>query len=298
MVKNLRGKLSLQESLAKYTSWQVGGIAKQYYCPADLADLREFLKWLPEAEPIFFLGHGSNVLIRDGGFPGTVIHLYKTFKEITIAQKMLQDKVILRVAAGVSCTVLASFCQQQGLMGAEFYAGIPGSFGGALAMNAGCFASETWSYIDKVETIDRAGILHTRAVKEFTIGYRQVIIPNNEWFVAGYLSLQPGTSSEVQTKIGQLLTIRKQTQPIGELTCGSVFCNPPGLYAAKLIEDCGLKGKMLGKAMVSLKHANFIVNCGGATAKDIEDLINYVQQQVFQQFAVKLTTEVKLVGVY
>jgi UDP-N-acetylmuramate dehydrogenase len=297
MPNNFQGELRFQEPLAKYTSWQIGGIAKQYYRPIDIIDLVNFLRWLPIDEPVFLLGHGSNVLIRDGGFPGTVIHIHNKLNNITIVDQSEQDEVIVRIEAGATCATLANFCQKHGLIGAEFYAGIPGTIGGALAMNAGCFGGETWPYVIKVETINRQGQQFTRFPEEFTIGYRKVVVPNNEWFIVGYFRFQLGDVVTARQKITELLAVRKQTQPIGELSCGSVFCNPPGMYAAKLIESSGLKGASIGKAIVSTKHANFILNQGGASAADIEALIKHVQQRVLEDHKVKLETEVKFVGV-
>jgi UDP-N-acetylmuramate dehydrogenase len=298
MLNNFRGELRQQEPLAKYTSWQIGGIAKQYYRPVDIDDLSVFLQWLPGTEPVFLLGLGSNVLIRDGGFPGTVIHLHNKINNLSMLEKIKATAVILRIEAGATCAMLARFCQKHGLVGAEFYAGIPGTVGGALAMNAGAFGGETWSHVVRVETINRRGKRFIRMPEEFKVGYRKVVIPNDEWFVVGYLCFQQGDVASGQKKIIELLAQRKKTQPIGELTCGSVFCNPPGIYAAKLIEDSGLKGKTIGKATVSTKHANFIVNQGGATAKDIECLIKIIQQCVLDKYQVKLETEVKFVGEY
>lgn len=311
MEHNFRGELRLQVPLAKYTSWQIGGVAKQYYKPVDVTDLTDFLHWLPVDEPIFWLGLGSNVLIRDGGFPGTVIHIRNTINKIDIIDYFLHEndkhccengnqsgnRKALRIEAGATCAQLARFCQQHGLVGAEFYAGIPGTVGGALAMNAGAFGGETWPHVLQVETINRQGERFIRGSEEFTVGYRKVVIPNNEWFTAAVLNFELGDVIAARGKMTELLAHRKQTQPIDELTCGSVFCNPPGMHAAKLIETAGLKGKTIGRAIVSTKHANFIVNQGGATANDIESLIQLIQQQVWEEHHVKLETEVKFIGV-
>ena len=296
MSNNFNSTVRLEEPLARYTSWQVGGMAKQYYNPVDLQDLVKFLQWLPIYEPIFWLGHGSNVLIRDKGFDGTVVHVSNNIKNIKICDNTTDQNIILKAEAGATCAAFAKFCQQHGLVGAEFYAGIPGTIGGALAMNAGAFGGETWRYTVKVETINRQGQQFIRYPNEFEVGYRKVVIPNNEWFTAGYFSLQKGDINAARKNITELLAIRKQNQPIDQLTCGSVFCNPDGQYAAKLIESAGLKGTKRGNAIVSTKHANFIINQGGALASDIESLIQHIQEKVWGVHKIQLKTEVKIIG--
>lgn len=253
----LRGDLRLNEALSDYTSWHVGGVAKQSYKPADLADLANFLPTLPATETIVWLGLGSNVLIRDGGISGTVILTQGALKEMTI------QKGVVRAEAGVTCAKLAKFCARQHLGRAAFFAGIPGTVGGALAMNAGAFSDETWPHVALVETIDRNGVIRQRVPEDFHIAYREVRRPAEEWFVAGHFIFPPGDESQAKQHIRDLLHKRDETQPIGQFSCGSVFRNPPGDHAARLIESCGLKGKKIGGSWVSTKHANFIINGGG-----------------------------------
>lgn len=286
-----RGNLLRDEPLARHTSWRIGGPARCYYEPKDIDDLAEFLHELPSEEPVFWLGLGSNLLVRDGGVAGTVI---ATFRALGGMARL--DERHVRVEAGVACPQVARFCSQQGLCGVEFLAGIPGTMGGALAMNAGAFGGETWSYVDSVETLDRKGQRHTRTPADYRIGYRSVEGPTGEWFVATVLKLEQGDSSELSSRIRELLDKRKATQPLNLPSCGSVFRNPPGDHAARLIESAGLKGLRIGDACVSEKHANFIVNLGAARAADVEALINQVMERVEARHGVRLVPEVRIVG--
>lgn len=287
----LRGELLRGESLARYTSWRVGGPAHCLYKPADSADLMHFLATLPEDEPLLWLGLGSNLLVRDGGFPGTVIATQGALQEMS---RVGHNR--LRVEAGVTCARLARFAAREGLVGVEFMNGIPGTFGGALAMNAGAFGGETWPLVSAVEMIDRKGRVIQRSPDDFRVGYRQVDGPMDEWFLAATLLLEPGDVSESRERIRSLLERRNQTQPIGQPSCGSVFRNPEGDHAARLIEAAGLKGRRIGGAQVSEKHANFIINTGTATARDIEQLIELVRAEVERDSGVLLRREVHIVG--
>jgi UDP-N-acetylmuramate dehydrogenase len=287
----VKAQLLEHEKLAKYTSWRVGGPADRLYIPQDRQDLIEFIQALPESEPVFWMGLGSNLLIRDGGIRGTVINTKGRLKEMR-----LTDTGLVYVEAGVPCAHVARFCGEHGLIGAEFLAGIPGTMGGALKMNAGAFGGETWAIVNSVEMLARSGQLMQRGPRDFNISYRSVIGFENEWFLSCQLALQPGDTAESQRKIKGLLEKRGATQPTNQPSCGSVFKNPEGDYAARLIEQTGLKGYAIGGACVSEKHANFIVNTGEATAADIEALIYYVQDKVEQQCRVVLQTEVCMVG--
>jgi UDP-N-acetylmuramate dehydrogenase len=289
--KNYQGQLLLDESLAAYTTWRVGGKAKKLYKPADLADLVLFLKQLPKEEPLLWIGLGSNSLIKDSGFSGTVILTQGCLKEIE-----LLDNNKIRVEAGVSCASMARFCARNALAGGEFWAGIPGTMGGALRMNAGCFNGETWKQVLEVETMDRFGEIRIRKANEFEIGYRHVSIFEGEWFVAATCQFDSGDKEKSLQLIKELLAHRAETQPTSEYNCGSVFRNPPGNYAAKLIESCGLKGKQLGGAKVSEKHANFIINQNSASAQDIEALIISVKEIVKEKTSIELMPEVHIIG--
>jgi UDP-N-acetylmuramate dehydrogenase len=288
----LRGELRHDEPMARHTSWRVGGPARSFYTPADLDDLAKFLAGLPAGEELFWIGLGSNLLVRDGGIPGTVIASFGGMNDL----RMLEERT-LRAEAGVSCAKVARFMTRHGLTGGEFLAGIPGSMGGALAMNAGAWGGETWRHVVAVETIDRHGERRLRKPEDYEIGYRHVQGPADEWFIAAQLRFEPGDGAAAQARIKELLERRAATQPTNQPSCGSVFRNPPGDHAARLIEACGLKGHCIGKACVSEKHANFIINTGGARAADIEALIGHVRDTVVREQGVHLIPEVRIVGV-
>lgn len=286
----LRGELRIGEPLRRYNTWRVGGPAKQLYLPADANDLAVFLQTLPVDEPLLWLGLGSNLLIRDAGFRGTVIALQGRLDGLRIDG----DKV--HVEAGVACAKVARACARAGLTGAAFLAGIPGTMGGALAMNAGAFGGETWPIVDNVTTIDRKGDVRERPPADFVVAYRHVQRPAEEWFIACTLHLGHGDVEGEQAAIRALLERRAATQPTGQPSCGSTFRNPPDDHAARLIEASGLKGHRIGGAQVSTKHANFIINTGEASAADIEQLIAYVHAQVERLHGVDLHAEVHMVG--
>jgi UDP-N-acetylmuramate dehydrogenase len=277
--------------MSAHTSWRVGGPAERFYQPADLDDLALFLAGLPEDEPLLWLGLGSNLLVRDGGIRGTVVFTLGALDELhRVGEQGLY------AGAGVTCAKVARAAARAGLIGAEFLAGIPGTLGGALAMNAGAFGGETWSLVASVETLDRHGVRHRRTPEDFQLGYRSVESARQEWFVAAELVLEPGDVMAAQARIKELLARRGATQPTQQPSCGSVFRNPPGDHAARLIETAGLKGLRRGDAQVSEKHANFIVNLGAARAADIEALIHEVQNRVQATHGVRLETEVRMVG--
>jgi UDP-N-acetylmuramate dehydrogenase len=283
------GRVRNNEPLSRHTSWHVGGPVDVFFTPRDRADLIAFLKVLPDAVPLLWLGLGSNLLVRDGGWRGVAI----STRDALTALELRGDRSVY-AEAGVPCAKLARQCARWELGPAEFFTGIPGTVGGALAMNAGAFGGETWSQVSQVETVNRQGHVQVRAVAEYRVSYRHVDAPaNDEWFLAVQFQFEAG-SSEAQTRA--LLERRKQTQPIGEWSCGSVFTNPPGDHAARLIEVSGLKGRRIGGAVVSSKHANFILNEGAATATDIEQLIHLVQQEVARQHGTRLTPECRIVG--
>jgi len=287
----LTGQLMERELLARYTSWRVGGPADNFYKPSSIEDTQRFLQSRPADEPILWLGLGSNVLIRDGGVRGSVIYTRGCLKQM---QETADG--MLKVEAGVPCALVAKLAAEKGLSGAEFLAGIPGTMGGALAMNAGAFGGETWNLVSKVVMLNRQGDLIERQANEFTVGYRSVSVAQDEWFVACYLDIPSGGNEESRNKIRQLLAKRSQTQPTNIPSGGSVFKNPQGDHAARLVEATGLKGYAIGGAQVSEKHSNFILNTGEATAKDIESLINHVRDQVQEKQGVLLETEVRIIG--
>jgi UDP-N-acetylmuramate dehydrogenase len=285
-----QGELKLGEPLANHTSWRVGGNAKRFYRPKDKADLAVFLQQLPANEPVMWLGLGSNLLIRDGGFNGTIISTAGTLQQIETAGLEVTAEV------GVYCSKLAKHAARSGLTGGAFLAGIPGTLGGALAMNAGAHGSETWQFVKQVITVDRRGQLYTREATAFEVDYRSVKAPQEEWFVAATLAFTQGEAEEEMQLIKTLLKKRNVSQPTNQPCAGSVFRNPPGDYAGRLIESAGLKGLQMGGAKVSEKHANFIVSDATATADDIENLILLVQQKVKLHHGVELVPEVHIVG--
>jgi UDP-N-acetylmuramate dehydrogenase len=293
----LRGTLRRDEPMSRHVSWRAGGSADRFYIPADREDLSRFLSRLPEGEPVCFVGLGSNLLVRDGGFRGTVVLLHASRAEIE-----WQDGRI-RAAAGAACPKVARFAANQGCEGAEFLAGIPGTVGGALAMNAGCYGSETWQFVSEVKTVDRRGALHRRHPREFELGYRHVALASggplgeNEWFVEARLQFPAGDGARSRERIRELLARRIATQPLGLPNAGSVFRNPDRDHAARLIEACGLKGYAVGGARISEMHANFIVNPERrARARDIEALIRHARETVRQRFGVELLAEVRIIG--
>lgn len=287
----LRGELKLNESMQRYNSWRVGGHAERLYIPADLADLQQFLAGLPAHEPRYVLGLGSNLLVPDEGIKGTVVVMHNALNQMHLEHGSVY------VEAGVTTAKVARFCIKSGLRGAEFLAGIPGTMGGALAMNAGCHGGETWNLVSKLMTLDHHGELHQRHRDEFVASYRHVQMPRaNEWFVAAWLTLPEGDSAQAEAEMKQLLAKRLATQPLNMPNAGSTFRNPPGDHAARLIEACGLKGKVIGGAQISEKHANFIVNLGNASAMDIQQLIDLMRESVQEKFGVQLQQEVKVLG--
>lgn len=285
-----KGILIEAADLSRCNTWRVGGVAEKLYRPKSINDLSQFLKQLPENEPLYWIGFGSNLLVRDGGLKGTVILTQGTLEEIE------QEGTRIRVEAGCPAPKLSKYCAEQGLTGLEFLCGVPGSIGGALAMNAGAYGGETWNLVEQVDVIDRLGRQHCLSKSDFQVGYRSVKLPGEYWFLAGYFNLSNDNSEACKEKVKSYLKHRASTQPVGKPSGGSVFQNPKDDYAARLIESCGLKGFHIGGAFVSEKHANFIINQGNATAKDIEDIILAVKQKVQQDKGVELTPEVRIIG--
>ena len=284
-------KIIKNEAMSRHTSWRAGGVAKQYVQAESLAALAAFVSTLPEDEDLLWMGLGSNTLVRDAGFNGTVIATLGVMSQL----ELIDDSTVY-VGAGVAGAKLARFCSKNKLEGAEFFAGIPGLLGGALAMNAGAFGRETWPLVMAVETLNRKGEITKRQAGDFKYSYRHVEGPKDEWFVSATLKLTKKDEKDNTIDIKQLLAKRAFSQPTGVASCGSVFRNPEGYHAAQLIEACGLKGKRIGGAVISEKHANFIINDNDATAADIESLIKLIQKTVKNKNDILLQTEVKIVG--
>jgi UDP-N-acetylmuramate dehydrogenase len=292
----LRGDLRHNESMHKHVSWRAGGVADRTYAPADLDDLSKFLGRLPENEPVFFVGLGSNLLVRDGGYRGTVVFTHRVLARFYLEES--PGYAAIYAEAGVASPKVARFAALHNLEGAEFFAGIPGTVGGALAMNAGCYGSETWDAVARVRTVDRAGRLQIREPSEYAVGYRSVLPKQarDEFFVAAWFRFARGDGDKARQRIKELLAKRIATQPLAQPNAGSVFRNPPEDHAARLIEASGLKGRSIGGAEVSSMHANFIINKGEASAHDIEELILLVQATVRRETGVLLEREVQIVG--
>ena len=292
----LRGELRRNEPMRTHISWRAGGVADRTYAPADLDDLGVFLGRLPEREPILFVGLGSNLLVRDGGFRGTVVFTHRVLGRFFLEEAVGYAEIYAE--AGVASPKVARFAAVHNLAGAEFLAGIPGTVGGALAMNAGCYGAETWDAVTRVRTMDRAGRMQIREHGEYALGYRSVLAPQGreEFFVAAWFRFASGDGEAARRRIKELLAKRIATQPLAESNAGSVFRNPPDDHAARLIQASGLKGWRIGGAEVSTVHANFIVNKGQATARDIEELITLVQKTVKRDAKLTLEPEVRIVG--
>ncbi len=278
------------EPMSKHTSWRVGGPAEVFFRPNTRAELLSFLQTLDPATPLLWVGLGSNLLVRDGGLRGVVIATAKALGE----SRRLEDGIV-EAGAGVPCTALARRCARWGLGPAEFLAGIPGTVGGALTMNAGAFGGETWDRVVAVETADRAGVVRRRTPADYRVAYRHVSGPEGEWFLSVQFQFD-AVDADALERLKGMLQQRQDSQPLGEPSCGSVFRNPPGDHAARLIDSAGLKGCAIGGAVVSEKHANFIINSGGATAADVEQLIEHVRDTVAARHGVTLVPEVHIVG--
>lgn len=292
----LRGRVLENEPMARHVSWRAGGAVARAYVPADLADLAAFLRLLPPAEPVAFVGLGSNLLVRDGGYRGTAVLMHNTHGAMRL------DGDLVFAEAGVASPKVGRFAATHGFEGAEFLAGIPGTVGGALAMNAGCYGAEAWEFVARVDTVDRSGRLRARMPEDFATGYRHVAlrggrIGEDEWFVASWFRFRPGDGERARERIKVLLARRITTQPLSLPNAGSVFRNPPHDHAARLIEACGLKGFAIGGARISERHANFIVNPGGtARAAHIEALIDHARCVVRDRFGVELVPEIRVIG--
>ncbi|MEP7207001.1 MAG: UDP-N-acetylmuramate dehydrogenase [Casimicrobiaceae bacterium] len=291
----LRGELVRDASLERFTTWRCGGRADRLYRPADRDDLAAFVRGLPANEPITPIGLGSNLLVRDGGVRGTVIVLHPALGRLEV------EDTLIRAEAGVASPKVARFAAMHGRAEAEFLAGVPGTLGGALAMNAGCYGGETWRFVHAVEVLTRDGQFVRRSAADYVVGYRSVrradgAAPDGI-FTAAWLAFPPGDEAVARERIRELLKRRIASQPLALPNAGSVFRNPQGDHAARLIEAAGLKGYALGGAQVSQKHANFIVNPkGGGRAADIESLIEHVRATVRARSGVDLEPEVRIIG--
>ena len=290
-LEGVEGVLLHDEPMDRHTSWRVGGKAEMFYVPTDKASLVQLMCQLPGNVPVFWFGLGSNLLVRDAGIPGMVVCTFKGMDEIERV-----DKESVYAQAGVASAKLAKFCARRGLVGAEFLAGIPGSFGGAVAMNAGAFGGDTWSMIERIECLDREGNIAWFEKSEISYQYRYVDLPENNWIIGAQIKLKSIKGLDLGRRIRELLKTRGNSQPVQSANAGSVFKNPENDHAARLLEEVGMKGRAIGGAEYSTKHANFIINKGNANASDIETLIELGRKAVKQRFGIELEPEVRIVG--
>ncbi|MYB34690.1 MAG: UDP-N-acetylmuramate dehydrogenase [Gammaproteobacteria bacterium] len=279
--------------MSRHTSWRTGGAADYMYFPHDKQDLVQLLKALPKTMPVVWIGLGSNLLVRDGGIRGMVIQVSSGLKKIVVL-----DDCRLYAESGASSANVAKAAASNKLKGAEFLASVPGSFGGALAMNAGAFGDETWHCVESIECVDRSGECTIHEKEAVSHGYRQVELPGDCCILAATLVLEMAPDEyDGQQIIRDQRKRRNASQPVQTANAGSVFRNPERDHAARLIEKCGLKGYAIGNAVVSDVHANFIVNRDRkATSRQIEELILYVQDIVEQNAGVRLVPEVRIIG--
>jgi UDP-N-acetylmuramate dehydrogenase len=287
---SLRGRLTPNAPLAPLTWFRTGGAAEWLFRPADAADLADFLKVLPDGVPITLLGAGSNILVRDGGISGVVIKLGRGFNEITL------EGDSYRVGAAVLDATLAQTAAAEGRAGLEFLIGVPGSIGGAVRMNAGCYGAEVADVLESVAVVDRRGQAHTVQAAELGLSYRHSAFPD-DWMIIGAVLRAPlGEAEAIADKMAHIRTMREEAQPLGTRTGGSTFANPPGDRAWRLIDAAGCRGLRQGGAMVSEKHCNFLINTGTATSADIEDLAHEVCRRVLAHSGVELRWEIRCVG--
>tara|TARA_R110002110_G_scaffold121431_2_gene297221 strand:+ start:58750 stop:59733 length:984 start_codon:yes stop_codon:yes gene_type:complete len=290
-------------SLASMTSWRIGGNAKQLVRPTSSEQLIHYFQNNVIPKHQVWLGLGSNVLIPDEGVHGLVV-CTRAMQQCTILPNGW-----VYADAGLTCAKFSRFCSRNGFPDGAFFAGIPGTIGGALAMNAGAFGGETWEWVQKTKVLMQAGNMIERNAAEYTVGYRSVSLRSNylngvpeaaghfnqEAFLGAYFKFPKKLSEDGLLKIKELLRKRADTQPIGTLNCGSVYRNPEGDFAAKLIEGCQLKGFTIGDALVSTKHANFIINQGSGTAKDIQLIMSEIEDKVYARYQVRLEPEVRII---
>ena len=290
ITQQYKGDCLCDEPMAEHTSWGIGGPVDLFFSPKNRDELVSFLSQIDSRIPITWVGKGTNILVRDRGIRGVVISTKSFLKNITKISHQNYN-----VEAGVSCMDLALFCQKINIGPAAFFSGIPGSIGGALTMNAGAFGNETWNQVITAEVIDQKGRIQYLDRDQFGVSYRTVNFPFPLWFLSCVMSF----SDEGKTTIEDLKELRNQRikkQPLTEDTCGSVFKNPTDHFAGELIEQAGLKGFKIGSASISKKHANFIINEGGAKAEDIEKIIDHVRTVIKKKYDIDLHTEVRIIG--
>ena len=286
-----RGKLSKNASLAGVTWFRTGGPAEVLFCPADTDDLQSFLKSLDPGIEITVLGLGSNALIRDGGVPGIVVHLGKNFGEISF-----DDNDVI-AGAGAIDILVSRACRERSLTGLEFLNGIPGMIGGALRMNAGAYDREISDVLISAEAIDLSGRIRKLVKADFGFSYRHSSLGEDLIFLSARLRGAPGDYITISERMSKATSTRRSSQPTQTRTGGSTFKNPPGAKAWELIEAAGCRGLIIGDAMVSEQHCNFLINRGNATANDIESLGEEVRRRVQDQSNIMLEWEIRRLGI-
>lgn len=287
--KNFRGHLALNEPLSKYTSFRIGGPADYYFEPLDKNDAVELILYLQKNQvPFIVIGNGSNLLVSDDGIRGAVINFESGLNKVCLEG----DTIVAE--AGVRLARFVEFCIQHERKGVEMLAGIPGTIGGAVMMNAGAYGGEISDFLKEVEVLRDGHVIKVKK-SESGFSYRRSGFQRDVILGASFL-LPNGDKAEMIRIRRELLIKRNQTQPLNMPNSGSVFKNPPGTHAAKLIEEAGLKGTRRGKAMISDRHGNFIVNTGGASAHDVLELMRLAKSTVKKKFNINLEPEVKLIG--
>lgn len=291
LMPDLRGRLRANAVLSEITWFRVGGPAQVLFTPADEADLAYFLKLLPPEVPVFPLGLGSNMLVRDGGVPGVVIRLGRGFGQIEIG-----DGHRITAGSAVPDVKVARSAGEAGIAGLHFYRGIPGSIGGALRMNAGAHGTETKDVLESARAVDRQGNIHQLSLADMGFTYRHCGVPKDFIFTSATFRGARGSPAEILQQMEEVADYREQNQPIKERTGGSTFKNPPGHSAWKLVDAAGMRGFRIGGAMVSQMHCNFLINTEGATAEDIEQLGETIRSRVKANSGVELNWEIIRLG--
>ncbi|MBD5096648.1 MAG: UDP-N-acetylmuramate dehydrogenase [Lachnospiraceae bacterium] len=280
-----------EEPLKKHTTFRIGGAAKYFFTPKNSTEIYDIICYCRENHmPYYILGNGSNVLFSDDGYDGAVINIYNSMNDISVTGESIY------AMAGALLSKIAVTAKDNELHGMEFAAGIPGTIGGAMVMNAGAYGGEMRDIVSYVDILDIDGNIRKYSCEEMCFGYRKSIVSSDMVVVGAELKLQKGDRMEIETEMERLKQLRVSKQPLEYPSAGSTFKRPEGYFAGKLIEDTGLKGYRVGDAMVSEKHCGFVINCGNATCNDVKALIGDVQDKVYEKFGVQLMPEVKIVG--
>ena len=291
---NITGKdnVRINEPMKNHTTFKIGGPAQYYVTPESVTQIQEVVSLCRDMNiPLHVIGNGSNILVGDDGVDGVVLALFNTFSDYEI-----KDNVIT-AQAGMSLIKLAVIALREGLTGLEFASGIPGSVGGAVYMNAGAYDGQMKDVVTSVTVLDEAGNIRILGRDELDMGYRTSAVAKHNMIVLQVIiELKAGNKEQIKDRMNQLSELRKQKQPLEYPSAGSTFKRPAGYFAGKLIADAGLKGYSIGGAAVSEKHAGFVVNMGGATAKDVVELTDYIKKRIIEQFGVTLELEIKKIG--